>query len=99
MSQPPITNRREEMEKSKGSSTPSSDITSGSESHNSEEEKNTRETSTNRFRIVTKEEEKKWVLPDEIAAYTNRIFEEYIPDGEIEEKSEAETPVPVNLDM
>lgn len=46
----------------------------------------TSETPTNCFWIVTKEEENKWVLSDEMAAYASRIFEEYIPDGDIEEK-------------
>ena len=90
-------NRRKQR-KSKGFPTPSSDIESGSESHNSEEEKETSETPTNCFWIVTKEEENKWVLSDEMAVYASRIFEEYIPDGEIEEKLQAETPVPANLD-
>ena len=90
-------NRRKQR-KSKGFPTPSSDIESGSESHNSEEEKETSETPTNCFWIVTKEEENKWVLSNEMAVYASRIFEEYIPDGEIEEKLQAETPVPANLD-
>ena len=38
-----------------------------------------------RFRTMTKEEENKWVLPDEMAAYANRLFEEYIPDGDMGE--------------
>lgn len=37
-------------------------------------EKETTMTLTKCFRIATKLEENKWVLPDEMAAYTNRIF-------------------------
>ena len=34
----------------------------------------------------------------EMARYASKLFEEYIPDGDIEEKLLAETPVPRNLD-
>lgn len=47
---------------------------------------------------MTKKEENKWELAEEMAAYTNRLFEEYVPGTEIEVKLLAEAPAIANLD-
>ena len=53
---------------------------------------------TKYFRIVTKEEENKADLAEEMAAHTNRLFEEYVPGTEIEVKLLAEALAIANLD-
>ena len=50
------------------------------------------------FEKIFKEGENKWNLPEEMARYANKLFEEYIPYGNIEEKLLAKTHVPSNLD-
>ena len=47
---------------------------------------------------MTKEEENKGDLAEEMAAHTNRLFEEYVPGTKIEVKLLAEAPAIANLD-
>ena len=75
--------KRNKSRKRKRSPTPSPDSESRSESDNSEDEK---ETIDAQQKVSDKEEESKWSLPDEKAAYANRLFEEYILHLDIEKK-------------
>ena len=38
-----------------------------------------------RFRIITKEEEYKWSLPQDMASYANDNSEKYIPEKDVKE--------------
>ena len=48
--------------------------------------------------MITEEEENRWHLSDEMACYANTLFEEYIPDVDVEKKLLVKTPVPAKLD-
>ena len=51
-----------------------------------------------RFRIITKKEEYKWSLPQDMASYTNDNSEKYIPEKDVKEAILIKTPRPENLD-
>lgn len=50
------------------------------------------------FKTIAEEEEKKCNLPEEMARYANKLFEEYTLDRDIQKKLLVETLVPRNLD-
>ena len=51
-----------------------------------------------RFRIITKKEEYKWSLPQDMASYANDNSEKYIPEKDVKEAILIKTPRPENLD-
>ena len=53
---------------------------------------------TKRFRIITKEEEYKWSLPQDMASYANDNSEKYIPEKDVKEAILIKIPRPENLD-
>ena len=51
-----------------------------------------------RFRIITEEEEHKWNLPQDMASYASDNSEKYIPKKDVKEAILIKTPKPENLD-
>ena len=51
-----------------------------------------------RFRIITKEEEYMWCLPQDMASYTNDNSERYIPKKDVQGVILIKSPRPENLD-
>ena len=51
-----------------------------------------------RLKTIAKKEDKKCNLPEEMARFANKLFEEYTLDRDIQKKLLAETLVPRNLD-
>ena len=50
------------------------------------------------FNIATKYEKFKWKLPQGMASYANKYFEEFIPEGDLKEAILTQSPVPENMD-
>ena len=57
-----------------------------------------KESDNNRFKIITENEKFKWKLPKSMANYTNKYFEEYVPEDSVKEAILYQNPVPYNLD-
>ena len=50
------------------------------------------------FKTVTGDEKFKWKLPEGIATYANKYFEEFIPEGDLKEVILMQSPLPENMD-
>ena len=53
---------------------------SSSELHNVEEDS----VIYKKFRIISKAEESRWELPEDMTKYTNKFFQKYIPENDLE---------------
>ena len=64
---------RQHHKPTSSSSSTASDSSTDEESHN------------DRFKIITENEKFKWKLPKSMANYTNKYFEEYVPEDSLKE--------------
>ena len=51
-----------------------------------------------RFKIVTEDEKFKSTLPKGMASYTNKYFEQFIPERDLKEAILSQSPLPENMD-